>query len=195
MSDERSTNTQAARRGENADAELVRSLNRCDLLTEAAHLLIKAGGGRGRISDECEEMARRLQIESDLLRSSTSHRNDALEEAAKVCEAKADKPKEQTTEYAQFMLRQAAMAIRDLKDSRSATSSGKPWGADPDQSPCKTMGQCHAYAKACVEQGRLEYKDQFIAGVNELTGVLCFPDDLELFWERINRFAPDRSKS
>ena len=85
-------------------------------------------------------------------------------------------------------------ARKQYETPQSATErKDKEWGDDPDQSPCETMGQCHRYASACVEQGRVEYKDKFIAAVNELTGVLCFPDDIELFWERINRSSSTRS--
>lgn len=89
-----------------------------------------------------------------------------------------------------YINREDAAAGRQMRTrvAPSATArKDKAWGDDPDQLPCETMGQCHRYASACVEQGRAEYKDKFIAAVNELTGVLCFPDDIELFWERINR--------
>lgn len=77
-----------------------------------------------------------------------------------------------------------AMEVWNRRHQRSGPDRDA-W-PDQDQEPCATMAQCHAHANACIKQGR----EEFIGAVNELRGVYCFPDDLELFWERMKPSSP-----
>lgn len=60
-----------------------------------------------------------------------------------------------------------------LRAASSETGASKPWGFDPDQGPCETMSQCHAYAARCRDQGLEEaakIADREWVGENSLIG-------------------------